>query len=80
MSEIELMLSAYIDGELSNTDSLELEIQLATDAELRKQLERLVAADAVAMSDFDAMLNDPVPAALVDHITAFQPRAPANED
>lgn len=69
-------LSAYLDGELTETATREVEAALAEDVELQAELERLMAADHLAREDFDGMLTAPVPASLASAILA----APGPED
>jgi hypothetical protein len=72
-------LNAYVDGALDAGARAEVEAHLATDAEARALLERLCAADRLAVEAFVAPLREPPPRALVDAIlNAPAPRgAPA---
>ena len=65
MRVTEEMLSAYLDGELSREDAAALEAVLAVDGDLQGQLAALIEADQAAHEDFAAMLDEPVPDALV---------------
>jgi hypothetical protein len=72
MSEDKLeQLSRYLDGDLEESERLQLETLLQQDSELRQQMKELSAADALmrrAINDFAA---DDVPA----HITALVNRS-----
>ncbi|QPM92180.1 anti-sigma factor family protein [Pseudooceanicola algae] len=76
MRGTEEKLSAFLDGELTEAERLEVEAALARDPALQAELETLMAADAGARDVFDAMLEDPVPLGLADAIrTAPDPSA-----
>lgn len=70
-------LSAFLDGELSPAETLEIEKALETDAELRAELESLMAADQAAQDDFAEILNEPVPFELAAAIENAPPAADA---
>ena len=59
---MEEKLSAYLDGELSEAESAEIEARIESDAELRALLDKLAQADAMAVIGFDKLLDEPVPA------------------
>ncbi|MEO1536338.1 MAG: anti-sigma factor [Pseudomonadota bacterium] len=72
-------LSAYLDGELPDAEAREIEAALERDPALRAELEELMAADAMALGAFDAMLDAPVPVALAAAVRdAPEPLTPAN--
>ena len=58
-------LSAYLDGALSGTEAAEIEAMIAEDAAVADELAALREADAAFGSAFAAMLEEPVPPALV---------------
>jgi anti-sigma factor RsiW len=68
MSDLSLQLSAYIDHELSDEDTRKIETLLATDPALAAELEQLIAANDLAIAEFDAVLDEPVPSFLIDMI------------
>ena len=78
MSQFEEMLSAYIDGELSNEAAAEVEAALDVDPSLRDELEALMAADTLAKEAFGDMLPDPIPASLGAAIRDADLVGPAN--
>jgi len=61
----EELLSAYLDGELEGDSLAEVEAALAQDVELQDQLAALMDADQAARAEFAAMLDEPVPDALL---------------
>jgi hypothetical protein len=61
------MLSRYLDGELEDSTRQELESLLEQDSELRDQMDKLVAADAIMYQAINDLAADDVPA----HITAL---------
>ena len=79
MRVTEEMLSAYLDGELSQDDTAALEEVLAVDSALQGQLAALIEADQAAHEDFAAMLEQPVPDALVATILEAETPASAVE-
>lgn len=54
-------LSAFLDGELSEAETHQIEDALASDPVLQQELELLIASDELAKDEFDAMLDEPVP-------------------
>ena len=64
MSDNQAKLSAFLDGELSETETLEMESALNSDPALRAELEVLAAADAFAADEFEKIAAEPVPIAL----------------
>ncbi len=76
MSRFEEKLSAFLDGELPEAETREIEEALANDPAVLAELEALVAADQGAIAEFDAMLNEPVPFELAAAIQNA-PGAPA---
>lgn len=65
---LEVRLSAYIDGEVSDVERHELEHLINTDDEARLLLEMLKAGNAFGNSAFEEFLHDPVPLSLVRQI------------
>lgn len=61
-------LSAFLDGELPDTEMREIEAALDKDGDLRARLEALVAATAVGVEAFDAIAKEPVPRGLIEAI------------
>ncbi|MEM7615482.1 MAG: anti-sigma factor [Pseudomonadota bacterium] len=78
MTQYQEKLSAFLDGELSEAETHEIEEALTDDPVLQAQLEALMAVDAQALKEFDAMLEDPVPLGLVAAIKETPERVPAN--
>lgn len=68
MTDLSMKLSAYLDGELEAADAEMIEALLETDPSAQAELDALMAADAMALEQFDALLNDPVPLALAQKI------------
>jgi len=68
MTDLSIKLSAYLDGELEEADAQLIEALLESDPAAQAELDALMAADAVALEQFDALLNDPVPLALAQKI------------
>lgn len=64
------MLSAYLDGELSDDVAARVEAALAEDMALQGQLAALIEADQAAQEVFAAQLSEPVPEALTRAIEA----------
>ncbi|MDH6267020.1 anti-sigma factor RsiW [Rhizobium sp. SG_E_25_P2] len=58
---LDILLSAYIDGELDAADAEKIEARLATDADARALLEQLKAGSAHGDDLFDALLREPAP-------------------
>jgi anti-sigma factor RsiW len=61
-------LSAFLDGELTEAETEMFEKALLIDPHLRAQLQQLCEANAVARSEFAAILDEPVSARLVSTI------------
>lgn len=79
MTDLSEKLSAYLDGELSDDDALEVEAWLERDPEAQEQLETLMQVDTLARDAFDVQLKDPVPLAVAQTIkTTPKPQAPAS--
>lgn len=68
MTDLSIKLSAYLDGELTDADALAIETLLESNADARAELDALIAADAAAQEQFDALLDDPLPLALAQKI------------
>lgn len=68
MTEFSLKLSAYLDGELDPAEAEAVEQRLANDPSAQAELDALMEADAMALEQYDAQLNDPVPFALAQMI------------
>lgn len=67
---LEVRLSAYIDGQVSEEDKRELETILATDPHARELLDLLNAGSEFGNQAFAEMLREPVPLHLVRAIKA----------
>jgi anti-sigma factor RsiW len=65
---LEVRLSAYLDGEVSEAERKELEQLVARDDEARMLLEMLKAGNAFGNKAFEEFLHDPVPLSLVRRI------------
>lgn len=65
---LEVRLSAYIDGEVSEAERKELEQLVARDDEARLLLEMLKSGNAFGNKAFEEFLHDPVPLSLVRRI------------
>jgi anti-sigma factor RsiW len=65
---LEVRLSAYLDGEVSEAERKELEQLLARDDEARLLLEMLKSGSAFGNKAFEEFLHDPVPLSLVRRI------------
>ena len=68
MTRYDEKLSAYLDGELPEADVRAIEEALESDPALQAELEALMAADARAKADYNAMLDEPVPFELASAI------------
>jgi anti-sigma factor RsiW len=62
---LEVRLSAYLDGQLDDAETREIEALLKSDAEARALLDMLKAGSEFGNAAFDEMLRAPVPLALV---------------
>lgn len=71
--DIDVLLSAFIDDELSPEAKIDLSRRLATDTVLAGRLQALRNADAEAIQLFEGMLDEPVPMELLRRL-----RAPAD--
>jgi anti-sigma factor RsiW len=58
---LDVLLSAYLDGELDAATTEKIEARLVADAEARAVLERLKAGSAHGAALFDALLREPAP-------------------
>ncbi|MDQ0321253.1 anti-sigma factor RsiW [Pararhizobium capsulatum DSM 1112] len=76
---LEVRLSAYIDGEVSEVERRELEHLVHYDDEARLLLEMLKAGNNFGNSAFEEFLHDPVPLSLVRHIKQGSGAMPRNE-
>lgn len=76
MTDLSVKLSAYLDGELNAIEADKIETLLAEDPNAQAELDALMEADALALEQFDAQLNDPVPFSLAQQIknTPLEPR------
>ena len=79
MSVYEDKLSAFLDGELPESEAREIEDALARDPGLQAELEALMEADVVAKSEFDTLVDDPVPLELAAAIRNAPEARPAND-
>lgn len=68
MSRYSEKLSAFLDGELPQAETREIEQALESDVALQAELEALMAADGLAQDAFAEMLEEPVPVALAGAI------------
>jgi len=71
-------LSAFLDGELSPQDMLEVESALEKDTALQAEFVSLMQANDALTKYFDQQLSDPVPLDLAKAIEDFAPPAVAN--
>lgn len=65
-------LSAYLDSELSVSETRIIDEQLKIDSALRAEYETLIAADQIAKSQLEEMLSEPIPLAIAQSIKNFQ--------
>ena len=72
---LEVRLSAYIDGQVSEEDKREIETILATDPHARELLDLLNAGSELGNQAFAEMLKEPVPLNLVRAIKATPPKS-----
>lgn len=61
-------LSAYLDGELDASEAQKIEHELEIDSVLRIELEKMMAADLIAKTQFEENLSEPVPFAIAQAI------------
>lgn len=73
---LEIRLSAYLDGQLPDTEVSEIEAIIARDEKVRTLFERLKAGSEFGRQAFEEMLHEPVPLTLVRGIR----QAPDNDD
>ncbi len=78
MTDLSVKLSAYLDGELDQTEAAEVDRALASDPNIQAELDALMEADARALAAFDEDLNAPVPLNLIRQIkdTPLEAEAP----
>jgi anti-sigma factor RsiW len=76
---LEIRLSAYIDGEIGESERTELEALLARDDDAKALLERLKAGSGFGDTAFEDFLHDPVPLALVRQIKQGPGASPKTE-
>lgn len=76
---LEVRLSAYIDGEVDETERKELEQLVSRNDEARLILEMLKAGNAFGDKAFEQVLHDPVPLSLVRNIKQGPGAAPKAE-
>jgi len=65
---MEVRLSAYLDGELSQTEKTDVERQLAESPAARQTLDRLKSGSQFGSDAFEALLNQPLPPHLVQAV------------
>lgn len=70
MTDLSDKLSAYLDGELSEQDALQVEEWLEHDPSAQAQLDALMLADNLVRDAFEDQLREPVPFALAQTIKA----------
>jgi hypothetical protein len=71
----DLMIAAYVDGELPTEDQRRFEAQMAADPELARQVERQGALRARLAAAFDPVLTEPVPERLTEAARAAPAKA-----
>jgi len=76
---LEIRLSAYIDGEVSDTERRELDELVARDDEARRVLEQLQSGTLFGNKAFEDFLHDPVPLSLVRRIKQGTTASPKTE-
>ncbi|WEZ82915.1 anti-sigma factor [Rhizobium sp. 32-5/1] len=76
---LEIRLSAYLDGEVTDAEHRELEELVARDEEARRLFEQLQAGNAFGNKAFEDFLHDPVPLSLVRRIKQGTPTNPKAE-
>lgn len=65
-------LSAYMDGELTPNEVIEIQSSLKNDTEFAAKLKLLKAAELAAKVAFDDMLNEPISSDLIAQIQATE--------
>ncbi|MEP5759691.1 MAG: anti-sigma factor [Litoreibacter sp.] len=80
MTQYQEKLSAFLDGELSEGETREIEIALEQDVALQAELETLIAADAIAKEEFATVAKEPIPFAMVQLVQDAQLGIAANSD
>lgn len=76
---LDVLLSAYLDGELDDAAAERIEARLATDADARALLERLKAGSAHGDALFDTLLREPAPLHLARAIKDAAGQAETNQ-
>jgi anti-sigma factor RsiW len=78
MTDLSAKLSAYLDGELTEAEAVEIDTALVRDPQIQAELDALVQADALARDEFEHALNAPVPLNLIRQIknTPLEAKAP----
>ncbi|MGH1416532.1 MAG: anti-sigma factor family protein [Pelagimonas sp.] len=79
MTQYAEKLSAFLDGELSEAETREIEQALEADVSLQAELEELMAADDVAQEEFAQVLKEPVPFELAAAIHNAPTKPVAND-
>ncbi|WP_300074768.1 anti-sigma factor [uncultured Ruegeria sp.] len=72
------MISAFIDGELSDEETSFIEDALMEDKELRVELEELSKGHQIAVQDLSEALSSPIPFELITAINNSPDSQPAN--
>lgn len=73
----DILLSAYVDGEIDDAEAREIERRLAADGDLRKRLDAMRAADAATRKLFAAVDAAPMPDAVL-RLLESKPAMPDN--
>lgn len=77
MTDLSDKLSAYLDGELNDEETRQVDAWLERDPAAQAQLEALMQVDTLTRDVFDGLLRDPVPLAVAQTIkNAPMPEAP----
>lgn len=76
--KLEVRLSAYMDGEVSDAERKDIEHLIARDDEARRMLETLKAGNGFGNRAFESFLHDPVPLSLVREIKQGPGSVPKN--
>jgi anti-sigma factor RsiW len=77
MTDFSEKLSAYLDAELNEADTAEVEARLASDPAAQREFDALLSADALAQEQFAAQLDTPVALDLVKQIKEVNLTAPS---